>query len=194
MEHFRIATPRLIIRPHQSEDAPLLNQALLDSFNELHQWLYWAKTPPTLGETAAYIEHSQKCWAQEAPKELPLLIFDSQEKVLLGSTGFHSINWEIKNFVIGYWIHTHYSGNGFITEAINALTRFAFLHWNARRVEICCDTENTKSANIPKKLNFELEGHLKMNRVRPSGKISGTLVFATFNIDNLPELYPSIVS
>lgn len=124
---FLIKTKRLLIRPHKVGDAPLLNQAILDSFEELHVWMDWAATPQTMENTISYIEFSQKCWKEEYPKELPLLIFDLEEKSLIDSTGFHEINWKVPRFEIGYWSNVHHSGKGFITEAVNALTQHAFL-------------------------------------------------------------------
>jgi len=42
-----------------------------------------------------------------------------------------------------------------------ALTRVAFTVENARRVEIRCDPANARSARVPEKLGFTLEGTLR---------------------------------
>jgi RimJ/RimL family protein N-acetyltransferase len=180
---------RIRVRPHINEDAILLNQAIAESFDNLHEWMEWAVKPQTMKETKDYIDFSQNCWLEENPKELPLLIFDPNEENLIGSTGFHAINWEIPVFEIGYWVNKRYAGQGLITEAVNIQTQYAFSTWNAKCVEISCDADNTKSAAIPIRLGFTLEAHLKNHRTQPtSNKLSGTLVFVRYDTVGLPRI------
>ncbi|MBN9378078.1 MAG: hypothetical protein BGO14_01135 [Chlamydiales bacterium 38-26] len=180
---------RLCIRPHQRGDEILLTEAITDSFDLLHEWMDWAATPQTLDKTKAYIEYSIKCWSEEFPRELPLLIFNTSQTQLLGAIAFNAIDWKIPSFEIGYWVNTHYSSQGFITEAVNILTQYAFSTWQAKRLEIRCDTENKKSAAIPERLGFQLEAHFKNHRVQPkSKKLSGTLIFVRYDTKGLPKL------
>ena len=184
-----LTSSRICIRPHKNGDEFLLNQAILDSFDKLHEWMEWAIKPPSIEETKAYVEFSQKCWSIEDPEELPLLIFDANEENLIGSAGFNAINWRIPMFEIGYWVSNRYAGQGLITEAVNILTQHAFSMWDANRIEIRCDPENTKSAAIPKRLDFLLEAHFKNHRVQPaSNKLSGTLVFIRYGPEGLPKV------
>lgn len=186
---FVIATSKLLIRPHKSGDEVLLNRAVLDSFDPLHRWMHWAKIRPSLEDTKNFIEHSQKCWASQDPKELPLLIFDAEEKNIIGATGFHDINWKIPSFSMGYWANIHYTGQGLITEATAVLIDYVFSEWRAKRIEIVCDSQNLKSASIPKRLEFILEGHLKNNRIQcDSNKVSGTFIFAKYDSIGLPDI------
>lgn len=92
-------------------------------------------------------------------------------------------------FEIGYWVSNRYAGQGLITESVNVLTQHAFSMWDAIRIEIRCDPENTKKAAIPKRLGFLLEAHFKKHRVQPaSNKLSGTLVFVRYESDGLPKM------
>lgn len=180
---------RLCIRPHQRGDEILLTEAIVDSFDLLHEWMDWAATYQTLDKSKAYIEYSMKCWSEEFPRELPFLIFDPSETQLLGATGFNAIDWKIPSFEIGYWVNTRYSGQGFITEAVNILTQHAFSTWQAKRLEIRCDSENNKSAAIAERLGFQLEAHFKNHRIQPkSKKLSGTLIFVRYDAKGLPEI------
>ena len=72
----------------------------------------------------------------------------------IASSSVHNIDWEVRKFEIGYWIDSRYSGNGYMTEAVQGITDFAFNHLNANRIEIRCDT---KSEMIPERLSFDLE-------------------------------------
>ena len=66
-----LTSSRICMRPHKNGDEFLLNQAILDSFDKLHEWMEWAIKPPSIEETKAYVEFSQKCWSIEDPEELP---------------------------------------------------------------------------------------------------------------------------
>lgn len=184
---FLLSSKRLLIRPPKDRDMRLLNRAVSDSFELLHEWMDWAGHLQTIEETANFIQYSKKCWSKDNPKELCLLIFDRQEENLIGVASFNTIDWRVPMVEIGYWINSRYSGQGFITEAVNLLTRHAFSAWGVKRIEIRCDTENLKSAAIPKRLGFLLEAHFKNHRIQPVSKqLSGTLVFALYTPEKLP--------
>lgn len=183
---FVLTTSRLLIRPHEAGDANLLNLAIIDSFEGLQKWMDWAKKPPSIAETSEYISYSQKCWKEEEPYELPLLIFDSSGEKLIGASGFNAINWSALTFDIGYWVNVNYSGKGLITEAVNVLTRYAFSQWSAKRVEIRCDSENFKSAAVATRLKFLLAARLKDPRVQSKdAEVSTRMLFVRYDADNL---------
>jgi ribosomal-protein-serine acetyltransferase len=48
------------------------------------------------------------------------------------------MNWGIPSFEMGYWLRRTERESGFMTEAINALTRYAILVFHAKRIEIRC--------------------------------------------------------
>lgn len=182
----KINTERLTMRPHQVGDEVLLNEAILSSFKELHTWTDWAKTPQTLAETEAYVDYAVQCWQAEAPSELPMLIFNQDETELLGATGYTAIHSDIPMLEIGYWVNTAHAGKGYITEAVNVLTRFAFSEWKAKRIEIRCDPDNVRSTAVPKRLGYMLEAHFKNHRIQPvTHKLSGTLVFVRYDAQDL---------
>lgn len=84
---------------------------------------------------------------------------------------------------IGYWIRNKYTGQGYMTEAINAITQYAFRQLQMRRVAITCDVDNIRGRKISEKLGYILEATLKANRLNPiTGKISDTLVFAKYDL------------
>jgi ribosomal-protein-serine acetyltransferase len=76
-----------------------------------------------------------------------------------------------------------------MTEAINAITRYAVVQLGMKRVAITCDIENIKSRKICERLGFHLEATLKAKRISPlTGKISDTLVFVRHGLSNLTDL------
>ncbi len=182
-----IQTPRLHIRPPQPGDGLLVNQAILESFETLHQWMPWADHKPSIAESETFVRTAQAQWILR--QELTLFIFDSSQTTFLGATGFHTINWKLPSFEIGYWIRSSSKGQGIITEATNALIRYAFRQLKAVRVEIKCDEDNTASRRVAEKLSFTCEGILKNSGVKTDNKtIRNTVLYARYAADNLSSL------
>lgn len=88
-------------------------------------------------------------------------MFLKGSKTYIGGGGLHRINWDVPKFEIGYWVRSSYGRQGFITEAVNGITHFAFNTLGARRVEIRCDSLNGRSAAVARRAGYELEAMLR---------------------------------
>lgn len=76
-----------------------------------------------------------------------------------------------------------------MTEAINAITYYAFIELKVKRLEIRCDITNDDSRRIAERLGYLLESKLKGNRLNvTTGQISDTLIYVRHNATALPEL------
>jgi RimJ/RimL family protein N-acetyltransferase len=103
---------------------------------------------------------------------------------IIGGTGLHRIEWSVPKFEIGYWVRTGYGGQGFITEAVNGLTQFAFDTLGARRIEIRCDVRNVRSANVARRAGYPLEATFRHDaRDHINGKLRDTYIFAKVRPD-----------
>ena len=168
---------RLIIRMPEMSDALDVFEALRNSLPALKPWLPFAQEEPELYKTEENLRESIADFITR--KDLRLHIFLKETGEFIGSTGLHRINWAIPKFEIGYWLDTKFEGNGYMMEAVDRLTRFAFEDLGANRVEIRCDEENGKSRAIPVKLDYELEGILKSDSLTGDGKhLRNTCVYA----------------
>lgn len=182
-----IITPRLILRPPQIGDAAALHAAILESFDLLTQWMPWAKEKPTPEESEIFIRQAAANWILKKNEEpyLPLFMFDKTTHDFVGATGFHHFDWDIPSIETGYWIRTSYMGQGLMTEAVRALTQFAFLQLHVKRMTITCDPDNIRSRKIPERLGYTLESVIKSNRVNARGEVSDTLVFTRLDLEGL---------
>lgn len=90
------------------------------------------------------------------------LIYHKETNNFIGTASLHRIDWSVSKCEIGYWVNTQFSGSGYITETVRALTNLGFQLFKFRRIEIRCEASNTKSRAIPEKLGFELEGYYAM--------------------------------
>jgi RimJ/RimL family protein N-acetyltransferase len=182
-----IQTRRLLIRPPLPGDGLELNLAVKESQQELEPWVHWASHTPSLEDSELNVRNSYADWILR--RDLRLLLFDKKSGRLIGSSGFHNFNWTVKVFEIGYWVRSSHAGQGFISEAVTALTTFAFAEFKAKRIEIRCDGENLKSKAIPIRLGYKLEAVLRDHCIRPVTKAqSDTHVFVRFNGDGLPDI------
>jgi len=180
-----IVTNRLFIRPPLPGDGPEFFNAVRDSQPELKKWLSWAAHPLTEENAEINVRKAYASWILR--DNLRLSIFDKDSMRLLGSTGFHGIKWNAKRFEIGYWCRTPDCGRGYISEAVAAITEFAFSELGARRIEIHADTDNFPSIKIPLKLGFKSEAKLQGDHIQiHTGKLGDTLIFARFDSKDLP--------
>lgn len=148
-------TPRLLITAPSFRHAKACNEAINESFEELHRWMWWASARPSVEDTKAFVELAMELW--KSHEEMPMWIFDRVNASFIGSTGFHECKWKVGQLEIGYWIRSSASGKGFVTEAVNAITRYAFEALHARRLEIRCQEGNVNSAAVAQRLGYAYE-------------------------------------
>jgi RimJ/RimL family protein N-acetyltransferase len=183
-----ITTPRLILRAPKIGDGFIINESINKSIIHLKEWMVWAQEPQTLEESENYVSMCINNWVS-LKKDLPLFIFLKKNNIHIGGTGFHSLNWDIPSFETGYWLHMEHQHQGYMTEALNALIRYAFIQFKANRLEILCDVNNLRSYTLAERLGFKLEGILQNHRINPLTKqLSDTRVYARTNLLDLPSL------
>jgi RimJ/RimL family protein N-acetyltransferase len=186
---FPIITPRLILQPPHPGDGKGLHQAILDSHDELVYWLNWPSKIPSLEEVEIEARsHYAKWFLRE---DLRFVCREKSSDRIIGRFAFPPsfLNWQIPMVALSYFISKPYQGNGYALEATNALTRYAFTVLKAKRVEIKCDTENTKSLSIPQKLGFTLEARQKGIWPKPNDReLAEIITFCMFDTKELPPL------
>ncbi len=160
-------TERLLIRLPLPGDGKAVYEAIQASRAELKQWLPFAANEQTLEQTEENIRESHIKFLKR--EDLRMLIFQKETGEFIGSTGLHRMDWDVPRFEIGYWLDSRQSSKGYMLEATEGLTSFAFNVLKAKRVEIRVDTRNTRSRAIPEKLGFELEGILRNEDVAVDG-------------------------
>ncbi|CAM3099653.1 acetyltransferase [Legionella steigerwaltii] len=186
-----IKTPSLILRPPKVGDGAMLNSAILESFDLLNKFMLWANEKPSLNDSEEIVRREAANWLfkKKEDPELMLLILDKNTNDFIGATGFHNIDWDVPCVETGYWVRKKYMGQGLITEAINAITQYAFKALNVKRIAITCDIDNERSKKIPERLGYQLESIMKSNRVKPmTGEVTDTLVYVRLDLSDLPAL------
>lgn len=98
----------------------------------------------------------------------PFFIFRAGDEALLGAVTLSNIRRGIADMgTLGYWIGRPYAGKGHASDAVGALTNWAFGTLRLHRVEAACVPTNLASRRVLEKSGFELEGraraYLKIN-------------------------------
>ncbi len=167
---------RVLIRPLRPGDGAAIFDAVEESRAEIGPWLPWVAKTLAASDSEEAVRRSMARWALR--EDLMVGIWDRATGRYLGGSGLHRMDWAVPSFEIGYWLRTSAWGQGYVTEAVQVLCRFAFETLGANRVEILCDAKNVRSAAVPKRLGFTQEALLRNECRDGAGNLRDTLIFA----------------
>lgn len=171
-----LESSRLLIRAALWGDGAAVNEAVRESTAELSPWMPWAQHIPSVEESEASIRKSRLQFLDRS--DIRLLLVHKETGQLVGSSGLHRIDWQVRKFEIGYWVRTSCAGQGYITEAVAAITDFAVQELQANRLEIRCDSRNTQSARVAERAGFTLEGILRNDKLDVQGALRDTMIYS----------------
>ena len=180
-----LETERLMLRPPQAGDGPALHQAVLESLPDLRRFLAavpWIAAEPTLENAELRCRSAQADFI--ARRDLPFMVFDRATGALVGGAGLHRTVWATPKTEVGYWCRSSRTGQGFMREAVTAISAYAFTHLRAVRIELVTDEENTASCRIAEACGFTLEGTLRDERRAPDGSLRSLRIYARLAVDN----------
>jgi ribosomal-protein-serine acetyltransferase len=172
-----IRTERLLLRPFRKGDGSALLEALLESRSELDRYFFFRHAIATVDDAEDLCRQKQAEWISR--NVLAYAIFDEWGKGrYLGSVDLVKINWERRKFEIAYYLRTSATGNGYMSEAVRALTSMALNDLAANRVELWCDVENVPSMRVADRCGFTFEGRLRNRGISPDGTPRDMFVYS----------------
>jgi len=172
--------PRVIVRRYEIEDARQRFDAMQESREHIRRWdPDDAEVCRTLDETKDWIAGKSLKWSER--QSFSMGIWEREPSRYLGGIGLHLRQpggWAVPAFSIGYWIRPSAQGFGYVTEAVGLVVTYALDVLEAQRIEIACDPENLRSASIPQRLGFQLEGRARNVYRYPDGRLCDELIFS----------------
>ena len=171
-----LLTARLRLAPPAPGDGPAVNRAIAESFPELHEWMDWAATMPSVVESERFVREAAVRFQRR--DDLPMFMWTRDTREFVGSTGMHRIDWNVPRFEIGYWCRTRCVGRGYVTEAVAEVVRFAFATLRAARIEIRTDVQNARSYRVAERLGFTLDGTFRRDTRTAHGALRDTRVYS----------------
>jgi len=173
-----IETERLLIRCPRPGDGQALYNAITHSQEHLSAWLSWADRPnisPRRAE-ASILRNRDRYLKNE---DMTMLIFLKLTGELIGGSGLHNPDWKVPKFEIGYWQHVAHGGQGYMTEAVNAIAEMALTRLGAQRLQLECYPHNERSIGVAQRCGFQLEARLaNYRRHHQTHELHDWLIFA----------------
>lgn len=177
-----IRADRILLKKHKVDMAETMFACVEQDRARLQRFLPWTEFTKTVEDERHYIESTIERW--ERYELFDYGIFKLENEEFMGNVGVHTINWLNSCCELGYWIAGEFEGQGYMSEAVAALTNASHEFFN--RVEIRCDPANRRSAAVPENLGFHFEGHLKKN-VYMDGEYRDSLVYSHLQSDGRIE-------
>lgn len=155
VESRTITTERLVLRQFQQSDAEAVAR-LCNNYNIYKNTLY-LPYPYTLEDASTWITRHSKNISED--KAYEFAITDKVSGELFGAIAL-SHNQKFKQGEIAYWVGEEYWGNGYATEAAQAIVQFAFKEKNLHKVFARFFSSNPASGRVLEKLGMKQEGIL----------------------------------
>jgi RimJ/RimL family protein N-acetyltransferase len=174
-----LATARLSIRCPRAGDGATVHASVAETLAALRAYpasLPWALEEPSPQASEKFCRESHASYLMRTG--FPMLLFLKGTDVHVGSSGLHTVDWSVPKCEIGYWIRARFMGQGYATEAVRAITAFAFEQLGMRRIEALPDAENVASARVLERTGYGLEGTFRHDRAEPDGTLRDTRVYA----------------
>lgn len=157
----RLTTGRLVLRPPRLSDHGAWAELRRDNRAFLTPWEP-AWTHDHLGVLAF---RRRVAWARAeiaAGRAYPFLIFKAEGAEMIGGATLENVRrGAAMSAALGYWLGEGHVGQGYMTEALQALIAYASADLDLSRLEAACLPENTASRRLLERSGFELEGELR---------------------------------
>ena len=156
----RLKTARLIIRDPLASDIGGWHRLLSDS-----ETMYYLQDIMTSSQEESYKNLAVAISEAQNPdrKKYFFTIEHDQTGVFIGTVGY-TVTQKTphgKFAGLGYFILSEYHGQGYMTEAVKEVIRFAFEDDGVYRISTGCLTENYASEGVMQKCGFIKEAELK---------------------------------
>ena len=172
----QIESERLVIRVARPGDGVMFNAAVVESLERLSPWLGWVRPVPTVEQSEASCRRAYARFLLN--EDLMVFFFQKSDGALVGGSGLHDANWDLRHFEVGYWGHAKFAGRGLITEGVAALSDYALERLGASRVFLTTDDRNVASWKLAERAGFQLEGVLRKDRRDLAGELRDTRVYS----------------
>jgi RimJ/RimL family protein N-acetyltransferase len=168
--------PRVVLLRLRADDAADLFAALEASRERLAPWLHFPDPLQTVEATRDWLIHLESRWLLR--QALSFAIRHSETTEYLGGVELHTILWDRRLFALGYWLRSDAEGHGYMSEAVQILTDYAFAALGANKVSLRCDARNLRSAAVAERLGFVREAQLRGEAITKDGLLADELQYA----------------
>lgn len=152
-----LETERLILRDFIAEDWP----AVLAYQHDERYLRYYPHTARTAADVRAFVQMFLDQQRAEPRLKFQPAIVLKQSGQLIGNCGLRLDAPDSHEADMGFELAPDHWGNGYATEAAQAILRVGFGEMGLHRIWAACIAENQASARVLQKLGMRLEGLLR---------------------------------
>jgi ribosomal-protein-alanine N-acetyltransferase len=167
-----IKSKRFTLRPFRKGDEKSLAKNLNNK--KITDWLSRVPYPYNLEHAKSWIRENVKELRKRKPKMLNFVI-DIDNEV----AGSISLSGIIEGYKaeMGYWLTERYWGKGFMTEALDIVTKLGFRKFKLKRIYAQVYAGNFASMKVLEKGGYKIEGILKKD-IKKDNRIIDNHVYA----------------
>ncbi|WP_242883960.1 GNAT family N-acetyltransferase [Actinomadura litoris] len=178
----RLEGGRLVLRPFGLDDAADVIEVIRNGEDFL---------PPNFptvleAEPIAWFLQEGVHNVQRLGLALHLAVADRESGRLLGTIGLFRVDWNHLTCEVGYGVRPSARGNGYATEALSLVSRWALRECGLFRVELRALVSNHASIRVAEKGGYRREGIARGAERRPDGVNEDMVVFSMLATDLLP--------
>ena len=160
----------------------MFNEAVIESIDALRPWLSWVTPTPSVEASEFSCRRAYGRFLLNEDLMAFFILRSTGE--LVGGSGLHNANWDLRQFEIGYWGRRRHLRQGLMTEGVKALARHAVETLKANRVFLTTDEKNQASWRLAERAGFEFEGTLRLDRRNIQGGLRNTRVYSMVPVSN----------
>jgi len=151
-----IETERLLLRKITLNDASDMFEYA--SNPEVSEYTMWS-THVSIEDTKYFLKSLTKMYKKRELVDWGIV--HKAEKKFIGTCGFVEWSMTHSRAEIGYALSGRYWGEGYMSEAVNAIIEFGFREMLLNRIAARCEVNNIASARVMEKVGMQLEGILR---------------------------------
>jgi len=162
-QSLHVETPRLIVRRFEERDVPdILDYSKHEAEDQHRRFnIGWQFTEESVRK---WWQPMKTMTVDEATSWLALVIEVKDLGRVVGNTGFNTKKLgNQRQGAIGWTLGKAFEGNGYMTEAANALLEHLFLREGFHRAYAMTSTDNRKSWRLMERLGMRREAHFIKN-------------------------------
>jgi RimJ/RimL family protein N-acetyltransferase len=152
-----LSTERLVLRPYDEADIPALTEMMND---ELVTAWTGVPHPYTADDARAFVTGYAPAERAEG-RGLVLAVTEFLTQRLVGTVTLQHTDWRIRGTEIGYLTASWARGEGYASESVLAVCRWAFAEQGLQRIELRTAADNTASQQVAQKIGCVSEGVLR---------------------------------
>jgi len=171
-----LLTARAVVRRFREGDGVALYELADNNRSYLSDYYTHVLHATPDKETAEqYVREKMAAWLLQ--QEYSFGIWENRTAQLIGLIQLTSIDWSIPRADLAFFLDQSFQGKGMMTEALQAVIRFAFTQLFIEKLSLHTSMENYDMHRIARKCGFRREGDLRSEMRKAGGDYVDVMLF-----------------